>query len=93
MTGKTGEPMVVPCNCLKNFLLKQKMQLVIVSSRSLKIFSVWDLADIGQIGAGRNLKLITCSATGTCMLVTRALTSDDNEISSSGFNERCLFSG
>ena len=53
MEGKTGEPVVQPCNCLPNFLLKQKMQLVIVNSRSL-IFSVAILGDIGEIGAGRN---------------------------------------
>ena len=36
------------------------------------------------------LELITCSATGTSMLVKRALTSNTTNISSSGFIERCL---
>ena len=40
ITGETGEPMAGACNCLQNFLLKQKMQLVIVNSRSLTNFSV-----------------------------------------------------
>ena len=35
------------------------------------------------------LELITCSATGTRMLVKRALTSNETNVSSSGF-ERCL---
>ena len=36
------------------------------------------------------LELITCSATGTGMLVKRALASNQTNISSSGFIERCL---
>ena len=36
------------------------------------------------------LELITYSATGTGMLVKRALTSNENKVSSSGFIERCL---
>ena len=36
------------------------------------------------------LELITCSATGTGMLVKRALTSNETKVSSSGFIERCL---
>ena len=35
-------------------------------------------------------ELITCSATGTSMLVNRALTSNETKVSSSGFIERCL---
>ena len=54
MTEETGEPMATPCNCLQNFLLKQKMQLVIVISRSLMNFFCRDLADIGEICTGRN---------------------------------------
>ena len=49
-----------------------------------------DLADIGEIGAVEILELIICSATGTGMLVKRALTSNDTKVSSSGFIERCL---
>ena len=36
------------------------------------------------------LELITCSATGTGMLVKRALTSNETNVSSSGFIERYL---
>ena len=36
------------------------------------------------------LELITGSATGTGMLVKRALTSNETIVSSSGFIERCL---
>ena len=36
------------------------------------------------------LELITCSATGTEMLVKRALTSNETKVSSSGFIKRCL---
>ena len=35
-------------------------------------------------------ELITCSVTGTGMLVKRALTSNETKISSSGFTERCF---
>ena len=54
MTGETGESMAAPCNCLYNFFLKQKMQLVIVNSRSLMNFFCRELVGIGEIGAGRN---------------------------------------
>ena len=36
------------------------------------------------------LELITCSATGSGMLVKRALASNETKVSSSGFIERCL---
>ena len=36
------------------------------------------------------LELITCSATGTRMLVKRTLTSNETKVSSTGFIERCL---
>ena len=36
------------------------------------------------------LVLITCSATGTVMLVKRALASHETKVSSSGFIKRCL---
>ena len=39
------------------------------------------------------LELITCSATGTGMLVERELTPNETKFSSSGFIERCLLSG
>ena len=37
-----------------------------------------------------SLKLITCSARGTGMLVERAFMSNETKVSSSGFIERCL---
>ena len=58
--------------------------------QKLDEFFCRDLADIGEIGAGRNLELITCSATGPGMLVKRVLTSYETKVSSSGFIERCL---
>ena len=36
------------------------------------------------------LELITCSATGTGILVKKALISNETKVSSSGFIERCL---
>ena len=36
------------------------------------------------------LELITCSATGTGMLVKRALISNETKVSSSGCIEKCL---
>ena len=48
-----------------------------------------DLADIGETGAGRNLEVITCSATGTGRLVRRSLTSNEIKDSYYGFIERC----
>ena len=84
MTGETVEPMAGLCNCLKNFLLKQKGQFGIVNSRSLMNFSVGILQTLVKLVQGEILELITCSATGTGMLVKRTLTS------SSGFTERCF---
>ena len=49
-----------------------------------------DHAGIGEICAGRNFELITCSTTGTGMLVKRALISNETKVSSSGFIEGCL---
>ena len=53
------------CNCLQNFLLKQKMQLVIVNSRSLTKFSVGILQTLVRLVQVEIFELITCSATGT----------------------------
>ena len=36
------------------------------------------------------LELITCSTTGTIVLVKRLLTSNKTKVSSSGFIDRCL---
>ena len=49
-----------------------------------------DLADICELVHVEILELITCSATGTGMLVKTALTSNETKVSSSGFIERCL---
>ena len=82
--------MAAPCNCLQNFLLKQKMQLVIVNSRSLMNFSVrtlWTLVKLVQVEI---LDLITCSAAGTGMVMKRALTLNETKVSTSRFIERYL---
>ena len=87
MTLEKGEPMAAPCNC---FLLKQKMQLVIVNSRSLMNFSVGIMQTLVKLLQVEILELITCSATGTGMPVKRMITSNETKVFSSGFIERCL---
>ena len=57
--------------------MKQKMQLVIVNFRSLMIFSVGILQTLVKLVQVEILEFITCSATGTGMLVKRALTSNE----------------
>ena len=57
--------MAAPCNCLSNFLLKQKMQLVKVNSRSLMNCSVGILQTLVKLVQVEIFELITCSATGT----------------------------
>ena len=67
------------------------MQLVKVNSRSLMNFSIGILQILVKLMQVEILELITCSATGTGMLVKRALTSNETKVfSSSGFIERCL---
>ena len=66
------------------------MQLVRVNSRSLINFSVGILQTLVKLAQVEILKLIACSATGTGMLVKRALTSNETKVSSSGFIEGCL---
>ena len=61
------------------------MQLVKVNSRSLMNFSVGILQILVKLVQVEILELITCSATGTGMLVKRALTSNETKVSSSGF--------
>ena len=63
---------------------------MIVNSRSLRNFSVGILQALLKLVQVEILELITCSATGTGMLVKRALTSNQIKVSSSGFIERCL---
>ena len=53
-------------------------------------FSVGILQILVKLVQVEILELITCSATGTGMLVKRALTSNETKVSSSGFIERCL---
>ena len=66
------------------------MQLVKVNSRSLMNFTVGILQTLVKLVQVEILELITCSATGTGMLVKRPLTSNETNVSSSGFIERCL---
>ena len=66
------------------------MQLVKVNSKSLMNFSVGILQILVKLVQVEILELITCSATGTGMLVKRALTSNETKVSPSGFIERCL---
>ena len=66
------------------------MQLVKVNSRSLMNFTVGILQTLVKLVLVEILELITCCATGTCMLVKRGLTSNETKVSSSGFIERCL---
>ena len=53
-------------------------------------FSVGILQILVKLVQIEILELITFSATGTGMLVKRALTSNETKVSSSGFIERCL---
>ena len=53
-------------------------------------FSVGILQILVKLVQVEILELITCNATGTGMLVKRALTSNETRVSSSGFIERCL---
>ena len=53
------------------------------------IFSVGILQTLEKLVQVEILELITCSATGTGMLVKRALTSNETKVSY-GFIERCL---
>ena len=71
-------------------MLKQKMHLVKVNSRSLINFSVGILQTLVKLVQAEILELITFSGTGTGMLVKIALTSNETKVSSSGFIERCL---
>ena len=66
------------------------MQLVRVNSKSLMNSSVGILQILVKLVQVEILELITCSSTGTGMLVKRALTSNETKVSSSGFTERCL---
>ena len=66
------------------------MQLAIVHSRSLMDFSVGILQTLVKSVQVDIFGLITCSATGTGILVMRALTSNETKVSSSRFIERCL---
>ena len=61
MTGETGEPIAALYNCLQNSILKQKMQLVKVNSRSLMDFTVGILQTLVKLVQVEVLELITCS--------------------------------
>ena len=58
------------------------MQLVKVNSRSLMNFSVGILQTLVKLVQVEILGLITCSTSGTGMLVKRALTSNETKVSS-----------
>ena len=66
------------------------MQLGKVNSRSLIIFTVGILQTLVKLVKVEILELIAYIATGTGMLVKRALTSNETKVSSSGFIESCL---
>ena len=53
-------------------------------------FTVGILQTLVKLVQVEILELITCSATGTGILVNRALTSNETNVSSYGFLERCL---
>ena len=53
-------------------------------------FSVGILQILVKLVQVEILELIACSATGTGMLVKRALTSNETKVYSSGFIDRCL---
>ena len=53
-------------------------------------FTLGILQTLVRLVQVENLELITCSAMGTGMLVMRTLTSNETDVSSSGFIERCL---
>ena len=55
-------------------------------------FSVWILQTLVKLVQVEILELITCIATGTGMMVKKALTSNEIKIPSSGFIERCFIS-
>ena len=57
------------------------MHLVKVDSRSLIHFSLGILQTLVKLVQVEVLELITCSATGTGMLVKRALTSNETKVS------------
>ena len=65
------------------------MQLVKVNSKNLMIFTVGIFQALMKLVQVENLELITCSTTGTGMLVKRVLMSNETNVSSSGFIERC----
>ena len=67
----------------------RRMQLVRVNSRIFMNFSVGILQTFVKLVQVEILELITCSATGTGMLVKIALTSNETKVSS-GFIKRCL---
>ena len=66
------------------------MHSVMVNSSSSMNFSVGILQILVKLMQVEILELIICSATGTSMLVKTALTSNETNVSSSGFIKRCL---
>ena len=58
--------------------------------QKLDEFSVGILQKLVKLVQAEILELITCSATGSGMLVKRELTSNEIKFSSSGLIQRCL---
>ena len=58
--------------------------------KSLMNFSVGILQILVKLVEVEILELITCSATGTGMLMKRALTPNETKVFSYGFIKRCL---
>ena len=73
--------------------MKQKMQLVTVNSKSLMNYSSAILQILVKLVQVEILELINCSVKVTSMLVKRTLTSNETEVSSSEFIEKCLIFG
>ena len=66
------------------------MQLVIVNSRSLN-FSIGILKTLVKLVQIEILELITCSATGTGILVKRSLKSNETKVSSRFVRDVLIF--
>ena len=63
---------------------------MIVNLKKLDEFSVGILQTLVKLVQVEILKLMTCCATGTGMVVKTALTTNETKVSSSGFIEICL---
>ena len=87
--SRKGSPSV-PRSSVVNLMCVQKMHLAMVNSRSFINFSLGILQTLVKLVQIDILELTTCRATGTGMLLNRALISNETKVSSSGFIVRCL---